>query len=86
MRISRTKKFVATSAIAAGILLGVGTGPAGAEDIVIDASSFATSLCGDAAFSTAEDDGVHVVINFQDGAGPFGGGSYDCATGELTIK
>ncbi len=85
MRITRIKQFVAASAIAAGALVGVGAGPAAAH-ITIDASSFATSLCGDAAFANEEDDGVHIVINFSDGAGPFGGGSYDCATGELTIK
>ena len=85
MHKSRIKRMAAVSLISAGALLGLGVGPA-AADITIDASSFAHELCGDAAFSNLEDDGIHVVQNFDPGTGPFGGGSYDCATGVLTIK
>ena len=79
---SKVRKLVTGSLLGIAILVGTGVGPAAA--VTIDASSFATSLCGDAAFSD-ESDGVHIVIFFEDGAGPFGGGSYDCATGEITV-
>ncbi len=78
----RMKKLVAASMLGAGLLVGAGVSPASA--VTIDASSFAYELCGDTAFSD-ESDGVHVVVQFGNGAGPFGGGSYDCATGELTF-
>ncbi len=71
------------SVISAGAALGVSMGTASAT--TIDASSFAYELCGDAAFSNLEDDGIHVVKKMQPGTGPFRGGSYDCATGELTF-
>jgi hypothetical protein len=75
--------MAAMSVISAGLVLGIGAGPAGA--VTINAASFAHELCGDAAFSNTEDDGVHVIVMFSDGAGPFGGGTYDCATGDLTV-
>ncbi len=78
----RMRKLLAVSLLSAGMLVGIGAAPASA--VTIDASSFAHELCGDAAFSD-ESDGVHVVVVFSDGYGPFGGGSYDCATGEITV-
>ena len=80
----RIRNLLAASLISVGAVLGggAGVGPAAAET-TIDASSFAYELCGDAAFSNQEDDGIHVVVLFGSGAGPFGGGAYDCATGEL---
>lgn len=83
MKTGRIKKLVAMSVIGAGAVFGVGMGTASAT--TIDASSFAHELCGDAAFSNLEDDGVHVVHKFEPGTGPFAGGTYDCATGELTF-
>ena len=76
---------VGTSATLSIAALAVGTGSASADGFTIDAASFVVELCGDNAYATAEEDGVEVTIIFSDGAGPFGGGSYNCATGELTI-
>ena len=81
----KVRNLLAASLISVGAVLGgAGAGPAAAET-TIDASSFAYELCGDTAFSNEEDDGVHVVVIFSSGAGPFGGGTYDCATGKLTF-
>lgn len=81
----RVRNLLVASLISVGAVLvgGAGVGPAAAT--TIDASSFAYELCGDTAFSNEDDDGVHVVLVFGSGAGPFGGGTYDCGTGELTF-
>ena len=83
MKTGRIKKVIAVSVVSAGAAFGIGIGTASAT--TIDASSFAYELCGDAAFSNLEDDGIHVTKTFDPGTGPFGGGKYDCATGELTF-
>ena len=60
--------------------------PTATANLTIDASSFAYSICGDNAFEDGSEPGTaHIIVQYQDGYGPFGGGSYDCATGELTI-
>jgi hypothetical protein len=81
----RVRNLLVASLISVGAVLvgGAEVGPAAAT--TIGASSFAYELCGDTAFSNEDDDGVHVVLVFGSGAGPFGGGTYDCATGELTF-
>ena len=85
---NRIKLAVMTVGGAAMLSVGVvsvGSGVASAAGkTTIDLSSFAYELCGDTAFSD-ESDGVKVEITYAPGTGPFGGGTYDCSTGELTF-